>query len=204
MYIDKVTKKIIQDNQSYDSSSIGIRYPKNWDKSTISDLERVTLTPAPTDKYVIGYTIDDNYNQVWETREFTTEEIEEKIADVKTNRLNALDVIIKENLNKPISYLNTLFTNTEKSIVNLSSNYVLMDNTDSYLWIDLYGTEISLTKAQFKELMELIRDHRSTVYYHEASKKEEINNIQLDSANPDLDSYNKVANKIEKVEISLS
>ena len=70
-----INLEVIQDTAPYKSLD-GTSYPRNYPKDEIAGLFLVTETPKPTDLDIIveGFTIDETYTQVWNTRPKTAEE----------------------------------------------------------------------------------------------------------------------------------
>lgn len=70
----------------------GTQYPRNWDKSTISELHLVTETAKPTDPTlkVTGFTVNGSYEQVWTTVAKTQEELDSDLAEAKINKTNEI------------------------------------------------------------------------------------------------------------------
>lgn len=75
MYTDE-TLTPIADNAPYVGAD-GTKYPANFPKAEIPALHLVTETPRPADtetEIVTGFIIDEEFVQVWQTRERTEEE----------------------------------------------------------------------------------------------------------------------------------
>lgn len=88
MYTDE-TLIPIADNAPYVGAD-GTKYPANFPKDEIPDLHAVTETLRPgdtEDEVVAGFIIDENFVQVWQTRERTEEE---KISLLKDRAYDAL------------------------------------------------------------------------------------------------------------------
>ena len=67
----------IQDNAPYTSLIDGTKYPSNFPKDDITELEPVTMCDCPTGCFIIGWYIDETYTQVWDTRPYTQEELDD-------------------------------------------------------------------------------------------------------------------------------
>ena len=95
MYIDS-TLKPIPDTASYVHPETGTQYPWNYPKDKIAGLVRVTETASPQgeDIVVTGYTIDENYTQVWTVREKTSEEKKAALKSQAISLLNQTDMTI--------------------------------------------------------------------------------------------------------------
>ena len=109
----------------------------------------------------------------------------------KQDKLLVIDEEVKQSLYSPIDYKGTLFKNSETSINNLNGNYALMLDGESFPWLDLYGNTVMLTKDEFRELMLLVRTQRSTAYYQEAQRKNEVLNLVIDPEDTTRDTYDK-------------
>lgn len=68
---------VVYDGQPYISED-GTKNPANLDKSTIKELHLVKETDRPTDPKIVvtGFEINKSYEQVWITREKSSEELE--------------------------------------------------------------------------------------------------------------------------------
>ena len=78
MYTNK-DLEIINDNAPYTDSD-GTKYPRNFPKDEIAELHKVTETERPVGELVVeGFHIDESYNQVWDVREKTQEELDNDI-----------------------------------------------------------------------------------------------------------------------------
>ncbi len=66
----------IDDNAPYTVPG-GTQYPGNYDKNTIDELDCVTETEYPSDNtlVVLGFHINEEYIQVWDTRPKTEDEL---------------------------------------------------------------------------------------------------------------------------------
>lgn len=76
MYAD-YTRTPILDDSPYVNPENGTRYPASYPKDQIRGLRPVTLTEKPTDpdKVVTGFIINEQYVQVWQTRDKTADDI---------------------------------------------------------------------------------------------------------------------------------
>ena len=93
MYTDE-TLIPIADNAPYVGLD-GTKYPANFPKGEIPDLHPVTETPRSSDTdttLVTGFTIDENFVQVWQTRERTEEEKTSLLKD------RAFDALIQSDI----------------------------------------------------------------------------------------------------------
>lgn len=75
MYTDH-TLQPIQDDQPYTAPN-GTQYPANFPKANIPGLHPVTLAERPDDPALVvtGFAVNGDYEQVWQTRYKTAEEI---------------------------------------------------------------------------------------------------------------------------------
>lgn len=70
------TLQPIYDNQWYTHPETGTRYPPNYPRNGIDGLHQVTETDPPLGDVVItGFIINENYEQVWNYRKKTADEI---------------------------------------------------------------------------------------------------------------------------------
>lgn len=94
MYTDS-TLQPIKDKASYISQA-GINYPPDFPKDEIPGLFSVTETAPPDDAtlFITGFIVDQNHNQVWQTRKKTAEELKEDWKNEAINKLLATDITI--------------------------------------------------------------------------------------------------------------
>lgn len=121
MYINSRFQSIA-DDAPYISIIDETWYPGNYPKSEIPELYLVKEVAAPEDKVILGFTIDSDYNQVWNVRDKTPEEIAQENIDalnslrVRRNQLLAkcdwIDLphtpLSSEQLNQFLAYRQTL------------------------------------------------------------------------------------------------
>lgn len=85
MYTDSTRQPILND-QWYVHLETGTKYPPGYPRNLIPGLHPVTLVPAPTGNVVVsGFTINDNYEQVWDYRDKTRDEINAELLPALTN-----------------------------------------------------------------------------------------------------------------------
>lgn len=90
MYVNE-QNVIIEDNEPV---TVGrVNYPRNWDKSTIPGLTKVTETAKPTADVITGFTVVDGV-QVWQSRDYNEEEVEAR-RDKRTYREKRKDGYIE-------------------------------------------------------------------------------------------------------------
>lgn len=108
MYTNK-NLEVINDNAAYIDSE-GVKYPRNFPKSEITELYQVTETDRPTDTELIveGFSIDETYTQVWNTRVKTAEEFSNELRDQALQALNVSDMVaircIKAGVSFPLEW----------------------------------------------------------------------------------------------------
>jgi len=93
MYVLKTNlNKIIAEKQIYIDSN-GIKYPANYPKEQIAELEKVKETEAPTDKIIEGFFIDENFQQVWNVRDKTQAELDTELRMQAVSLLDKSDKV---------------------------------------------------------------------------------------------------------------
>ena len=97
MFTDKSFKPI-DDNQPYRHPDTGTNYPGNYPKGEIEGLVPVTETQKPADPalQITGFSIDENYTQVWHTRKKPKTPYEEARRIEYPNMGDQLDAIWKQ------------------------------------------------------------------------------------------------------------
>ncbi len=93
MYADNNLNPV-QDYQQYIAED-GTHYPGNYPKDEISELHLVTETTRPTDPTLVvtGFTIDEDYLQVWTTRDKTSDELLAELVDAAKIALAESDMV---------------------------------------------------------------------------------------------------------------
>ncbi len=91
MYTNK-NLEVINDNAAYIDSE-GIKYPRNYPKSAIAELHKVTEVDQPTDEIVEGFCIDETYTQVWNTRVKTEDELSDELKGQALQALYTSDMV---------------------------------------------------------------------------------------------------------------
>ena len=96
MYIDNL-KNIIQDDAPF-KDLIGKKYPSNFPKDEIEELHKIneTVCNCPSGYKVKGFVVDENYNQVWEYEQKTSDEIERETASQWEKVRNYRDELLKQ------------------------------------------------------------------------------------------------------------
>lgn len=73
MYINN-KQEIVNDNESYIDSD-GVKYPGNYPKDNIAELNKVVETEVPAGEMTEGFTVNDSFEQVWNIKEKTEAEL---------------------------------------------------------------------------------------------------------------------------------
>lgn len=97
-------KKIVQDYEAFEGKD-GSRYPWNFPKQNITELHKVTETPIPTEENIVvtGYTVNDDFVQVWTTRQKTEEEKnKERTESIKSQICNIESTVTQRRLREAV------------------------------------------------------------------------------------------------------
>lgn len=92
MYTDS-TKQPILDDQWYTHPKTGTKYPPGYPRDLILGLTEVTETPKPDGENIVvsGFTINEDFEQVWEYREKTEEELSAELNASIKSQIAALE-----------------------------------------------------------------------------------------------------------------
>lgn len=119
----------------------------------------------------------EDYLEHWEIENGTVVVSQTKgLERFREKKAEEININKQESLYQDIAYLGKMFKNSEKSILNLTAAYSLLEDGETEDWLDVSGSVVNLSKSQFKELMLLIKQHHSSIYFQEAVKYYQLNN----------------------------
>lgn len=138
----------IDENQSYTAPD-GTQYPATFPKADIPGLHAVTETERPTDPALVvtGFTINENYEQVWQTRSKTSEEIQAELIPFAYAQISRTT----QPITLTISGYSRTFTPTDEFNSRLNNKYQTMKvaNIASTRWIfDNGGADITTSDME--------------------------------------------------------
>lgn len=92
MYVNKdnLNQIVLEDHPYIDSN--GTQYPNNYPRDLIDELVKVIETDQPFDKVIDGFYIDNNFKQVWKTRDKSEQEIINQNKDTLLEQLSNTDI----------------------------------------------------------------------------------------------------------------
>ena len=120
MYVRKNNLAFIVADRDIYIDSNGIKYPRNYPKDEISELEKVTETAPPQNKIIEGFFIDEDYIQMWNFRDKNTDELKAELINQAQMLLYKSDMVaircVKAGLEFPTIWQN--YVATLRVIVN--------------------------------------------------------------------------------------
>lgn len=128
MYADK-DKNPVQDKEAYVGSD-GTLYPRNFPKSQIKELRKVTETPRPTGKsiHVTGFHIDNDFVQVWEVKPKTNIEMRTAAIERWESQMAELSNIISDEMEHHIRLLHGGVTGNPRTQIAYDAKRKLREN----------------------------------------------------------------------------
>lgn len=180
LYVDP-NGNIIKSNQPYTSATK--KYGADYPKDQIPELHLVTETERPTDPTVnvTGFTVNENYEQVWTTEPKSQEELAYDLGEAKIAKKIEIYRKYIELRESDIE-----FTASDASTRNYQtdkdSTYALQGMLDTYktttpdgfYWVASDNARVPFTRADLENLAFAIGDRANTIFQTMQDIKQDI------------------------------